>query len=500
MDKIRIEMKHINKSYDSVLVVKDVSAEFNGGEIHALMGANGAGKSTLMNVLSGSRTADSGDIYIDGNKVTINNIREAEALGIVMIHQELNLMDDLTVAQNIFVGREPKKGFIIDDNKMIEDSKALLKKVGLDIDPRILVKELSVGKRQMVEIAKALSKKSRVLILDEPTAALSANETEELFKIMNELKEEGICLIYISHRMKEIFRISQKITIMRDGQYVSCEETKNIDEQKLIYLMVGREVISSTKKVKENNNEVVLEVKNLSRNRVFQDISFSLKKGEIIGFYGLVGAGRSEIARAIMGIDKHYGGEIYIKGKKIKIKNIGDAVNNGLCYLSEDRRRDGMLFKHSLVDNAVISSIDNYNTLGIINENMCDQEFTKVNDLISTKYRDKNQYIETLSGGNQQKVLLSRWLLKNSDILILDEPTRGIDIGAKDEIYDVINELIENGKSIIVISSESEELRKLCDRILVVCEGRITADIPPSEAEDDILLDYATKQEGGMYE
>lgn len=500
MDKIRIEMKHINKSYDSVLVVKDVSAEFNGGEIHALMGANGAGKSTLMNVLSGSRTADSGEIYIDGNKETINNIRDAEALGIVMIHQELNLMDDLTVAQNIFVGREPKKGFIIDDNKMIEDSKALLKKVGLDIDPRILVKELSVGKRQMVEIAKALSKKSRVLILDEPTAALSANETEELFKIMNELKEEGICLIYISHRMKEIFRISQRITIMRDGQYVSCEETKNIDEQKLIYLMVGREVISSTKKVKENNNEVVLEVKNLSRNRVFQDVSFSLKKGEIIGFYGLVGAGRSEIARAIMGIDKHYGGEIYIKGKKIKIKNIGDAVNNGLCYLSEDRRRDGMLFKHSLVDNAVISSIDNYNTLGIINENMCDQEFKKVNDLISTKYRDKNQYIETLSGGNQQKVLLSRWLLKNSDILILDEPTRGIDIGAKDEIYDVINELIENGKSIIVISSESEELRKLCDRILVVCEGRITADISPSEAEDDILLDYATKQEGGMYE
>ena len=493
MNRIHLEMKNINKSYDSVLVVKNVSAQFNGGEIHALMGANGAGKSTLMNVLSGSITADSGEVFIDGKKVEINNIRDAEKLGIVMIHQELNLMDDLSIAQNIFINNEPLKGLFIDDEKMIEDSKKLLHKVGLNVDPRTLVKDLSVGKRQMVEIAKALSKKSRVLILDEPTAALSASETEELFKIMQELKAEGICLIYISHRMYEIFRISEKITVMKDGEFVICDDTKNISEKQLIYLMVGRDLDDEIKDVHENNNKVVLQVKNLYRSKVFHDISFSLKKGEILGFYGLVGAGRTEIARAIMGIDNLDGGEIFINGKKVEIRHIGDAIKNGLCYLSEDRRRDGMLFKHSLVENSTIASLDDYDdTLGIINDRKCEDDFKTVNELISTKYRDNNQYIETLSGGNQQKVLLSRWLLKDSDILILDEPTRGIDVGAKDEIYDVINELVKKGKSIIVISSEGDELKKICDRILVVCEGRISADILPSEAEDDVLLDYAT--------
>ena len=492
MNKIHVEMKNINKSYDSVLVVKHVSTEFYGGQVHALMGANGAGKSTLMNILSGATLPDSGDIYIDGEKINIKNIRGAEKLGIVMIHQELNLMDDLTVAQNIFINNEPKKGFLIDDDKMIEDSKILLKKVGLDVDPRTLVKDLSVGKRQMVEIAKALSKKSKVLILDEPTAALSAAETEELFKIINELKNEGICLIYISHRMYEIFKISDKITVLKDGEFIVCDDTKNINEKQLIRLMVGRDLNDEIKDVQPNNNEVVLQVKNLNRNKIFHDISFSLKKGEILGFYGLVGAGRSEIARAIMGIDNFDSGEIFVKGKKVKIRNVADAIKNGLCYLSEDRRRDGMLFKHSLVENAVIASIENYSTMGVIDEDKCANVFEEVNNQISTKYRKNDQPIESLSGGNQQKVLLSRWLLRDSDILILDEPTRGIDVGAKDEIYDVINQLISNGKSIILISSEGDELKKICDRILVVCEGRISADILPSEADDAALLDYAT--------
>lgn len=491
-DSIHLEMKNINKSYDSVLVVKNVSAEFNGGEIHALMGANGAGKSTLMNVLSGSTNCDSGEIFINGKKINIKNIRDAEKYGIIMIHQELNLMGDLTVAQNIYINNEPKKGMFIDDKKMIEDSKVLLKKVGLDIDPRTLVKDLSVGKRQMVEIAKALSKKSKILILDEPTAALSSNETEELFKIMYELKNDGICLIYISHRMYEIFRISDKISVMKNGEFVCCTNTKDITEQELIRLMVGRDIDNEIKKVKENDNEVVLEVKNLYRKKVFHDISFTLKKGEVLGFYGLVGAGRTEIARAIMGIDNLDDGEIYIKGKKINIRHIGDAINNGLCYLSEDRRRDGMLFKHSLVTNSVISSLDNYTNFGIIDESECKKHFENYNKMISTKYSRANQSIETLSGGNQQKVLLSRWLLKNSDILILDEPTRGIDVGAKDEIYELIDKLIKNDKSVIIISSEGDELKKVCDRILVVCEGRISANILPSEADDASLLDYAT--------
>ena len=492
MEKIHIQMKCINKSYDGVPVLKNVNVEFFGGQIHALMGANGAGKSTLMNILSGSVSKYSGEIYIDGKKQTIRNIVDAEKLGIVMIHQELNLIDDLTVAQNIYINNEPKKGLFIDDKKMIEDSKKILERVGLKIDPETLVKDLSVGKRQMVEIAKALSKKSRLLILDEPTAALSASETEELFKIMHELKDEGIGLIYISHRMYEIFRISQKITVLKDGEFISCDNTQDISEQHLIRLMVGRDLDDEIKDVKENNNEYVLEVKNLNKEKVFHDISFNLRKGEILGFYGLVGAGRSEIARAIMGIDSCDDKQIFIKGKKVNITNIKDAIKNGLCYLSEDRRRDGMLFNHTLVDNASISSLNKYSLLGMIDDGKASEDVRKANELMSTKYNSLTQTIESLSGGNQQKILLSRWLIKDSDILILDEPTRGIDVGAKDEIYDVMYKLIEQGKSIIVISSEGDELKKICDRILVVCEGRISADILPSQADDAALLDYAT--------
>ena len=484
-------MKDIHKSYDGVEVLKGVSAEFYGGEVHAIIGSNGAGKSTLMKVLAGCIPRDGGDIYIDNKLVKINSVKSAERNGIVMIHQELNLMDDLTVAQNIFINNEPMKGFIIDDNKMIEDSKILLNKVGLNIDPRVQVKDLSIGKKQMVEIAKALSKKSRMLIFDEPTAALSNTEAEELFKIISDLSSQGISIVYISHRLYEILRITDKISVLKDGEFVGTFNTKQMDEPKLIQLMVGKEIKNENKIIKENNNDIVLSVEHLCRGNIIKDVSFSLKKGEVLGFYGLVGAGRSEVARAITGIDKYDSGDIYINSEKVRFRNPYAAIKHGICYLSEDRRRDGMLFGQSLVDNTIISSIDDYIKHKIINDKSALKDMKEINDSISTKYHDANQSIESLSGGNQQKVLLSRWLLKDFDILILDEPTRGIDIAAKQDIYEIIDKLINLGKSVIVISSESDELRKVCDRIVVMLDGRVNGVVIPSEVNDTQLLNYA---------
>lgn len=491
MDYIYLQMKNIHKSFDNVEVLKGVNIDFNGGQVHALIGSNGAGKSTLMNILAGCKPKDDGEIYIDNNLVNINSVKSAEVNGIVMIHQELNLMDDLSIAQNIFINNEPTNGFIIDDNKMINDSKVLLDRVGLDIDPSVKVKELSIGKKQMVEIAKALSKKSRLLVFDEPTAALSSKETEELFKIINDLKAQGISIIYISHRLYEIFKIADKISVLKDGTFIGTYDCKDMDEPKLIQLMIGKDIKKENKAIVENNNDDILKVEHLCRNGVIKDVSFSLKKGEVLGFYGLVGAGRSEVARAICGIDKYDSGDVYILGKKVKFKTPHEAIKHGICYLSEDRRRDGMLFGQDLVKNTVISSIDNYDKFGIIDDDKALKDMQEINSSISTKYKSANQNIESLSGGNQQKVLLSRWLLKDCEILILDEPTRGIDVGAKQDIYEIIDKLVNEGKSIIVISSEADELRKVCDRIVVMFDGKINGIAIPSEVSDTQLMDYA---------
>ena len=491
MKPIHVSIKNIHKSFDNVEVLKGINADFYGGEVHALIGSNGAGKSTLMNIITGCKPLDDGEIYIDNKKVNIKSVKIAEKYGIVMIHQEMNLMDDLTIAQNIFINNEPTNGIFIDDNKMIENSKALLDKVGLDIDPTTLVKDLSIGKKQMVEIAKALSKKSRMIIFDEPTAALSNKEVEELFKIINDLRSQSISIIYISHRLYEIFQIADKISVLKDGDFVGTYDASKMDEPKLIQLMVGREITNENKALVENNNDIVLSVEHLCRGKQIKDVSFNLKKGEVLGFYGLVGAGRSEVARAITGIDKYDSGDVYIKGEKVKFKNPHEAIKQGLCYLSEDRRRDGMLFGLDLVDNTVISSIDKYAKLGIIDDDLALKEMQEINSSISTKYKSPDQSIEALSGGNQQKILLSRWLLKDFEILILDEPTRGIDIGAKQDIYKIIERLVSEGKSIIVISSEADELRKLCDRIVVMFDGKVNGVVIPSEVNDTQLMDYA---------
>lgn len=491
MNPVCIQMRDIHKSFDNVEVLKGIDADFYGGEVHALIGSNGAGKSTLMNILAGCKPLDDGEIYIDSKKVNINSVDTAERNGVVMIHQEMNLMDDLTIAQNMFINNEPTKGFIIDDNKMIEDSKALLHRVGLNIDPTTLVKDLSIGKKQMVEIAKALSKKSRIIIFDEPTAALSNKEVEELLVIINDLRSQNIGVIYISHRLYEIFRIADKISVLKDGSFVGTYDAVQMDEPKLIQLMVGKEIKNENKVPVENNNEVVLSVEHLCRGNVIKDVSFNLKQGEVLGFYGLVGAGRSEVARAITGIDEYDSGDVYIRGKKVRFRNPREAIKNGLCYLSEDRRRDGMLFGHDLVNNTVISSIDKYDKMGIIDNKQALKDMKDINSSISTKYQRTSQSIESLSGGNQQKILLSRWLLKDFEILILDEPTRGIDVGAKQDIYEIIERLVKQGKSIIVISSEADELRKVCDRIVVMFDGKVNGVVIPSEVNDTQLMDYA---------
>ena len=491
MNPICLQVKNIHKSFDDVEVLKGINADFYGGEVHALIGSNGAGKSTLMNIIAGCKPLDEGEIIIDDSKVNIKSVDIAEKNGIVMIHQELNLIDDLTIAQNIFINNEPTKGFVIDDNKMIEDSKALLDRVGLNVDPTTKVSDLSIGKKQMVEIAKALSKKSRMIIFDEPTAALSNKEVEELFVIINDLRTQGISIVYISHRLYEIFRIADKISVLKDGNFVGTYDACEMDEPKLIQLMVGKEIKNKNKTVIENNNDVVLSIEHLCSGNTIKDVSFNLKQGEVLGFYGLVGAGRSEVARAVCGIDEYDSGEVFIKGKKVKFKNPYDAVRHGLCYLSEDRRRDGMLFGLSLVDNSIIASIDNYDKLGIIDDKLALKDMQDINNSISTKYQKASQNIESLSGGNQQKVLLSRWLLKDCDILILDEPTRGIDVGAKQDIYEIIQRLVDEGKSVIVISSEADELRKVCDRIVVMFDGKINGVVIPNEVNDTQLMDYA---------
>lgn len=491
MNTIHIELKDIHKSFDNVEVLKGISANFYGGEIHALIGSNGAGKSTLMNIIAGCKLLDDGEIYIDDNKVNINSVDSSEKKGIVMIHQEMNLIDDLSVAQNLFLNNEPTNGFFIDDNKMIDDSYLLLSRVGLNIDPTTLVKDLSIGKKQMVEIAKALSKESRLIIFDEPTAALSNKEAEELFVIINDLRDRGIGVIYISHRIYEILKIADKVSVLKDGSFVGTYDASLMDEPKLIKLMVGKEINNKNKTIIENLNRVILSVEHLSRANIIKDVSFNLKQGEVLGFYGLVGAGRSEVARAIVGIDGYDSGDIYINGKKKHFKNPREAISYGLCYLSEDRRRDGMLFGQDLVDNTIISSINNYDFLGLINDKKALNDMKEVNNSISTIYQSTSQNIESLSGGNQQKILLSRWLLKDFDILILDEPTRGIDIGAKQDIYEIIEKLAEKGKSIIVISSDVDEIRKLCDRVVVMFDGKVKGIVIPNEVNDTELMDYA---------
>ncbi len=496
MGEVILTMKDIDKSFPGVHALDHVSLEVKKGEVHALMGENGAGKSTLMKVLTGIYTKDEGTITYEGKEVEFHNTREAQDAGVVIVHQELNMMGHLTVAQNIFVGREPKKGIMIDDKKMNEDARALFERLHIDIDPTETMSNLTVGKQQMCEIAKAISHEAKVIIFDEPSAALTESEIEELFKIIRDLREQQLGIVYISHRMDEIKVITDRVTVMRDGCYVGTLITKDCTKDDIINMMVGRVIYEDPKQESAvpADAPVVLKVEHLNAGRMVQDVSFELRKGEILGFSGLMGAGRTETARAIFGADPKESGDIYINGVKVDIKSPQDAVKHGIGYLSEDRKRYGIVVQKTIAENSTMATLEKYMNGPFIDkksEGKVTQEYV---DALETKTPSIDQLVVNLSGGNQQKVVIAKWLIRDCDILIFDEPTRGIDVGAKNEIYKLMNRLAAEGKSIIMISSEMTEILRMSDRIVVMCEGKKTGEISIEEATQESIMNMATRE------
>ena len=496
MEEYIVKMDHICKTFPGVKALDDVSFNLKPGEVMALLGENGAGKSTLMKILSGVYTKDEGNILIDGKEVPIMNQKVASEKGIAIIHQELNMCHHLTVAENMFLGREPLKHGLIDTKKMNSDAKDLLLKLGVDIDPTTITGELQVSKQQMVEIAKALSINAKVLIMDEPTSALTAREIEELFTIIRQLKESGCGIVYISHRLEELAHITDRVTIMRDGHYITSGNFKDFTMDEIIANMVGREIKEKYPHVDCPVGETVFEVKNLNAGRLVRDISFSVRKGELVGIAGLMGAGRTETTRAIFGADQKESGKIFVEGKEVFIRNPKDAIKNGIVLAPEDRKKDGLCTKLPVRENISLPNLD-----GLTGKNLVINS-RKENDMSQKAIKDMNIKLphaevnaETLSGGNQQKVVVGKWLAGNSKLVMFDEPTRGIDVAAKVEIYHLMNQLKENGIGCLFVSSELPEVIGVADRIIVMCDGRITGELSREEATQEKVLALATRFE-----
>lgn len=493
-----IRLEHIDKTFPGVKALNDVHFEVQAGEVHALVGENGAGKSTLMKVLTGIYPKDSGTIYMNGTALNLKNVRDAQEHGIVMIHQELNLMPHLTAAENIFIGREWKrKGkLLLDKAQQNREAQKIFDKLNVDISPTVKVGDLTVAKQQMVEVAKAMSFDFKVLIMDEPTAALTDDEIEDLFRVIRMFRSEGKSIIHISHRLEELPLIADRITVMRDGAYV---DTKNINEvtvDQIIKMMVGREIfVTKQEDFTKDDAPVTLEVQNLNAGRMVQNVSFQAKAGEILGFAGLVGAGRTETMRAIFGADPHQSGRILLNGRPVKITSPEVAVKHGIAYLSEDRKHYGLALGLDVDQNISLADMKKFtNRLGIIRKKKSYENSENQRKALEIKTPSLKQKVKNLSGGNQQKVVLAKWLTRNTDILIFDEPTRGIDIGAKNEIYKLLNQLAKAGKTIIVVSSELPEIIRTCHRVIVMCEGRITGELTKQEITQDKIMSYATKR------
>ncbi|MBC8728063.1 sugar ABC transporter ATP-binding protein [Paraburkholderia sp. UCT2] len=494
-----ISVSNLCKSFPGVRALHNVRFELMAGEVHALMGENGAGKSTLMKILAGVYTRDSGEILFDGKPVDFQGPRDAQAVGIGIIHQELQLMNHLSIAQNIFIGREPRKGLglFLDEDKLNAQASEILARMHVKLDPHTMVGTLTVASQQMVEIAKALSFDSRVLIMDEPTSALNDAEIAELFRIIRQLRERGVGVVYISHKMDELKQITDRVTVMRDGEYVATVPTEGTGVETIIGMMVGRTLGDVTPvESAPVKGELALEVRNLVAGPLVRDVSFELRKGEILGFAGLMGAGRTEVARAVFGADPVESGEILVKGVKASIKRPSDAVKRGIGYLSEDRKRFGLATGMDVESNIVMADLGKFLSInmflrrGQIRKRA--QHFIK---LLAIRTPSATQQVRLLSGGNQQKIVIAKWLERDCDVLFFDEPTRGIDVGAKSEIYKLLRSLAAQGKAIVMISSELPEVLRMSDRIVVMCEGRITGELSASEATQERIMHLATLRE-----
>ncbi|MDO5744452.1 MAG: sugar ABC transporter ATP-binding protein [Micrococcaceae bacterium] len=498
MDEYLLQIDGVNKSFPGVRALAEMQLNVRHGEVLALVGENGAGKSTLMKLLSGIYVPDSGTFRISGQEVDISGPKHAQELGVSIIHQEFNLMQDLTVAQNIYLGREPMRGPFINDAALNRQARELFERIGVDLNPVQQVSELTVARQQMVEIAKALSFDAKLLILDEPTAALNDAEVETLHGIIRRFITPETGAIYISHRMEELKVISNRITVIRDGEYVDTLDTETTTMPEVISMMVGRKVSGTARPesipVTEN---VRMDVRNLSTKALLKDISFTLGKGEILGFAGLMGAGRTEVARAIVGADKISSGTIRLDGREVNISNPAKAAQLGIGYLSEDRKHLGLMLEADVAQNIMLSSLKEISRFGFINGRMLKfisgEQVTKLRIKTPSIY----QSAKNLSGGNQQKIVIAKWLVKDCDVLVFDEPTRGIDVGAKEEIYRLLNELAASGKSIIMISSELPEVLRMSHRIAVMSEGRITGFLQNSEATQERIMELATQSERG---
>jgi ribose transport system ATP-binding protein len=480
-----LEMTNISKTFPGAKVLDNIEFKVKAGEVRALMGENGAGKSTLIKILGGIYSMDPGEgkIRVDGADAVINTVHDAQRYGISIIHQEISLAENMTVADNLFMGKEIKGAALLNDREMIRRSQAILDEMGLDINARTKVSDLSIAKQQMVEISRALLSNARIIVMDEPTSSLTKAEIDQLFTQIEKLKKTGIAIIYISHRMEEIFTISDSVTVLRDGRLIGTESIADMDRDKIIKMMVGRELSEIFKHEKATIlDEECLTVKHF-KNSHLKDIGFSLKKGEILGFAGLVGAGRTELARAIFGIDKINSGEICVNGQQVNIKSPRDAINLGIGYVPESRKTEGLFLMHSIKYNTSIAVLEKFIKLAGVNSKYENALVSKYAKMLSVKMVSPEQKVQFLSGGNQQKIVLGKWMAAEPDIFILDEPTRGVDVGAKAEIYQLIFELAQLGKSVILISSEMEEIINLSNRIIIMHEGEITGELNNSEAE-----------------
>ena len=499
MSETFLQMSHITKRFPGVLALSNVSFTLRRGEVHALLGENGAGKSTLMKILSGVYQPDEGDIIFEGKPVSFASPLSAQDAGITIIHQEFNLFPELTVEDNIFIGREfcKKNRWRLDEKQQRQAATDILQKLNLNISPGTLVSDLTVAQQQMVEIAKAISVNAKILIMDEPTAALTETEIESLFKVTRLLKEQGTGIVYISHRLEELALIADRATVMRDGQFIDTVDYDSVKISDLIAMMVGRDLGNIyPRRQASTHQKPVLEVSGLTRKGVLHDIEFTLCRGEILGFAGLMGAGRTELARAIFGADPIDAGSIKLNGKETVIKDIPDAIRQGISYLTEDRKKEGLALGLSVERNIMLGNYPEYSDrYGIVDTKRCQKTSQEQVNALRIKTPHLEQAALNLSGGNQQKIIIARWVCKDTDILIFDEPTRGIDVGAKLEIYELMNRLVAKGKSIIMISSELPEVLGMCDRILVMRNGRITGELTSDDATQEKIMQYATLED-----